>query len=511
MSIATLKTVFEKNTGINLDLAIARGPENDDNELLLRVAVIDGDGFMGWGSLKDVADRVDTRLARKLAANFAQMPQGQTRAALAEPVDGTAIRTLKDTLARYLPADYAQVGHGALVAEVVTRVAPRITALGLFPVVLNSDDRTFDPNAVADQIVQAVEWRADVIVCPWSDPTPSLTENPRLLAALDHALAKGRRTLGTVVVFSTGRPSGNDNANWLLPTVAANHPSVLTVSACDRQAKVYRASGLSPSVFGPAVGLSAPGWEVTVGSGKTAAVLDETSLAAPLVAGVAASVIRCNPELRAFEVRGILRLCATRAPIVDEGPGSGNSEDISPKRLNQVDHDGHNSKLGYGRADAARSVMAAVDPICNAFLSVRFVPDPIRDATTPDTAGLSDRWWRLVAQTPGNGLLKAYLGARAAIVCVLIRSARFREALLWSARHFRCELTDGDSFGFVKLRGADLLACVKYGAGLLDEEARKTDLTRAQRSTIRLFVERLRHVRNSKAATAIASRIVPRR
>jgi len=430
--------------------------------------------------------------------------------AFARQVDRRLTAALPRQLREKVAPTGTSVGHGAAAAHVAFNVAPNISRIGFFPMLIDNCGNPVDDDADADCIERAVAWGADVIVCPWSDRSPPPL-NERVLKSLNAVLAKGRGGLGAIVVYSSGRPSTNDDTNWLRDDALANHPSVLTVTACDRSARVYREkdSRRAVSVFGPAVGLCAPGWIIYVPhKGHTPCTqLDETSLAAPLVAGAVAAVIGHNPYLRAFEVREILQMCAVRPARLDRDEAPPDRDEPSPRRLNEVDRQGHNCKLGYGRVDVARACAAAVDPICNAFEAVRLVPElPLRRGAARKSLRLADWWWRLTAPRRLSRLLDLYQKCRPTIVCVLQRSARLRQAVHWAVRHCRTAATDRDVVGVTSLSAGALSAAVRYGAYLLCEEAKHAELGRPERQQLSLFAAHL-----TRAATVCSCGKISRR
>jgi len=145
-----------------------------------------------------------------------------------------------------------------------------------------------------------------------------------LQAAIEQAYSQG--------VFLVAS-AGNDNTST--PLYPASFPNVVSVAATDRND--HRASF---SNYGPSMALSAPGVAIlsTLPSGLNSyAYWDGTSMASPLVAGVAALVLAQYPSLTQVDLKQKL---------------TSSCEDISA--LNP----GYNGYLGSGRINVARALMS---------------------------------------------------------------------------------------------------------------------------------------------------------
>jgi subtilisin family serine protease len=245
----------------------------------------------------------------------------------------------------------------------------------------------------ADAFVWAADHGADVVSCSWgpadgewwnaSDPmhhqVVPLPDSTRL--AIDYAVQKGRNGKGCVVLFAAG--NGNESVE---NDGYASYRNVIAVAACnDRGTR----SGYSD--FGRAVWCSFPSndvvdppltpgiWTVdrtgSLGYNPGAAAQGDaagnytnsfggTSSACPGAAGVAALVIARNPELRADQVRGILKDACDR---IDPAGGA-------------YDAAGHSAKYGFGRLNARRAVELA-QPAAAGAVAIRTarVNVPIRD------------------------------------------------------------------------------------------------------------------------------------
>lgn len=178
-------------------------------------------------------------------------------------------------------------GHGTMVAGVAA--AHGNNGIGIvgaawdarvLPVKVLGSAGTGSDSAVASGVTWAADQGADVINLSLAGPDPS----PVLLAALQYAVAHG-----SVVVVAAGN-AGTEAAQYPA-AYAAQVPGVLTVTATDDQGALADLSS-----WGDATSVAAPGIEVVgpwyqggyaYGSG--------TSLAAPLVSGVAAMLAAQNP------------------------------------------------------------------------------------------------------------------------------------------------------------------------------------------------------------------------
>lgn len=138
-------------------------------------------------------------------------------------------------------------------------------------------------------------------------------------------------SLGITLIAAAG--NGN-NDNFFLP---ASYPHVISVASVTSQdRKTYY------STFGHAVDVSAPGGDVTVDGGilaavpfKTYARFQGTSMASPLVAGLAGLIKSYRPNLSPKEIAR--RLCGTAEPIYGLNPS-------------------YIDKLGEGRINAYRAL-----------------------------------------------------------------------------------------------------------------------------------------------------------
>jgi subtilisin family serine protease len=187
-------------------------------------------------------------------------------------------------------------------------------------------DNDGDLRVVARAIRRAVDEKADVINLSLNGPADNVSE---LRAAIAYAEQKN-----VVVVCAANNDNARPDATTPYP---AGYPTVLAVASTNQQ---DRHSQFSHS--GSFVDIAAPGEKVEVvtpiNGDKRFHIVDGTSYAAPIVAGVAALVRAAHPELTAAQVRErILR-------TADAPPGKVPSPD-----------------LGYGIVNPYLAVTASID------------------------------------------------------------------------------------------------------------------------------------------------------
>jgi len=216
----------------------------------------------------------------------------------------------------------------------------------------------------------AADHGADVISCSWGpfdgawfDPNDPLhrrfqpiPDHTRL--AIEYAATQGRNGRGCVVLFAAG--NGDESVDL---DGYASHPKVIAVAACNDAGKKSRYSDFgnavwctfpSNDVVGNHFGIFTTDRRGVAGYNVGLAELGDvdgdytndfggTSSACPGAAGVAALVLSRNPELRAEEVRDILKRSCDR---IDPSGGGWNAEGRSPK-------------YGWGRLNARRAVELA--------------------------------------------------------------------------------------------------------------------------------------------------------
>ncbi len=179
-------------------------------------------------------------------------------------------------------------------------------------------DATYIANAV-DGITWAADNGADVINMSFGSPSP----NAAIRAAVDYAISKD-----VLPVAAAGNNQDDPAPSGGQPLYPAAFDGVLAVGATDSDGDI---EGFSTN--GAYVDAAAPGsrilsaWDPRVPGNPRAGytVLSGTSMASPLVAGLAALVRDLRPDLPAPQVKAIIEASATDrgAPGRDDAFGAG--------------------------------------------------------------------------------------------------------------------------------------------------------------------------------------------
>lgn len=188
-------------------------------------------------------------------------------------------------------------GHGTHVSGIIAAEANNnqgITGIAgeldvkLIPVKVLDKDGIGEAEKIAQGIRYAADNGADIINLSFG----TIDESEEIISALKYAKEKG--------IFIVAA-SGNDNSNADLYLPAGYDEGVYTVSAITPE---YTKASFSN--YGTSIDAAAPGVKIisTVPGGY--AVWDGTSMAAPLVSGVAALVKAQNPDLTPDEIAEIL-------------------------------------------------------------------------------------------------------------------------------------------------------------------------------------------------------------
>jgi subtilisin family serine protease len=152
---------------------------------------------------------------------------------------------------------------------------------------------------------------ADVISCSLSSPNRIWPLSRPLRFAIDDAWRHGRQGLGTLVAWTTRNVEGALSRS----TVQAYAP-LLVVSSCDRYGQRKNSEyGGGLDVIAPGIGVEGVVW--TGGDRFVMGTGYGSSLATPLVAGVAALVQSVRPDLGWQAVTDILRASCVPADVRD--------------------------------------------------------------------------------------------------------------------------------------------------------------------------------------------------
>lgn len=200
---------------------------------------------------------------------------------------------------------------------------------------------------------------ADIVSCSWGTVDNSFALGSIKMNAITKAAREGRGGKGCIICFA----AGNEGENFV--NVYGRHPDVICVGATtsDDEHADYSNSGRELTISAPSNGnwpiLAAraywdSGIDGNVGAekwyygdgidrGSRYQHFGGTSSATPLIAGICALILSANPNLTAREVKQILIQTADKVG--------------SPSEYSN----GHSSRYGYGRVNAARAVQEALN------------------------------------------------------------------------------------------------------------------------------------------------------
>ncbi|PFP24253.1 hypothetical protein COJ96_23355 [Bacillus sp. AFS073361] len=223
-------------------------------------------------------------------------------------------------------SSYAPDKHATHVAGIIAGNFNKYGIAGIAPDVKIMPINVFQGDlASSDTVIRAIYYavahHADVINMSLGDDSYSYL----LESATKYAKSKG-----VVLVAAAG------NSSTFLPMYPAASEGVIGVSATDRNDRIA-----SFSNYGNYIDLAAPGVDIYSSiAGSTYASYDGTSMAAPMVSGIAALVRTKNPFLSPSQVETILK-----KSTIDLGSR------------------GWDEDFGYGRIDAYKAVSNTPAPI----------------------------------------------------------------------------------------------------------------------------------------------------
>jgi hypothetical protein len=212
---------------------------------------------------------------------------------------------------------------------------------------------------------------ADVISCSLGPNGANWALTTVLENAILFATRQGRRGRGTPIFWAS---SNGNNVDIGLDQVVS-HPNVIAVGRSRRNDREDN------SARGRQLDFLAPGVNVvSTASGGGTRTDTGTSFATPLTAGIGALVLSINPDLTAEDVRWILRDTCDKIGGVTYNPA------------------GHNDDYGFGRVNAFRAVVRAMQSI-----AVNGVIDTDHDGDRLAEIPVTSPW--------GIGILKFRSGA----------------------------------------------------------------------------------------------------
>jgi len=214
----------------------------------------------------------------------------------------------------------------------------------------------------------AMDAGADIISCSLGSFNQKIPYD--MYRAIQECATNGRNGKGCVICFAIG-----NGYQFLRPGAIATHPDIIAIGATTSEDELAPYSNRSKnlSVVAPGgfenaikmvtadVGTLSNG--MAAGKGPIATPYYRmnaagTSFACPLVAGVTALILEANPDLTAKQVKAILQDTANKI---------GDPRDYHKN--------GHSTKYGYGRVNAANAVLKALGKPIQQSLSRTYLPD----------------------------------------------------------------------------------------------------------------------------------------
>lgn len=249
--------------------------------------------------------------------------------------------------------------HGTPCASIAVAASNGFGMVGVAPNAkfMPVSGTSFSLRATEQMFDYCVRHNADVISCSWGTTDPAFNLNPMKEEAIARAAREGRNGKGCVIVYAVG----NDDKDFV--SFYSAHPDVIAVAASTSQDKhaSYSNRGREVTVCAPSNGdwplIAAraswdPGISWKIGEekywydgrsrGNNYKHFGGTSAACPMVAGICALILSVNPDLKASEVKDILKKTADKIG--------------SPVEY----FNGHSVKYGYGRVNADKAIAEAL-------------------------------------------------------------------------------------------------------------------------------------------------------
>lgn len=239
--------------------------------------------------------------------------------------------------------------HGTHVSGIIAAMADNTIGIaGVAPESMLMDvyhDLSISKTATLE-LAGGINWAwangADIINCSWGDQGGEFDSlhSSLLEEAILNAIQSGRNHKGAIVIFAAG------NSGGVLDYPGNFDERILTVGAIG---KTGHPSDFS--AFGNRLDVVAPGESIlsTLPGGFTE-FMSGTSMAAPMVSGIAALILSINPQLNGQDVIRIIELTSNKI-----NPGG----DFYYGDVYFKDSGEWNEHLGYGLVNAARAVLYA--------------------------------------------------------------------------------------------------------------------------------------------------------
>lgn len=236
--------------------------------------------------------------------------------------------------------------HGTHVAGIIAANQNGLFISGIAPsiqIIPVSHSLNLIPN-ISAHLASGINWSwqngAHVINNSWGDQGGAYynqLQSALLESAINNALNHGRGGLGTIVVFASG------NKAPVIDYPGSFTSAILTVGSINSSGSRSSSSG-----YGTALDIVAPGHEILSTSfGGTTVYKNGTSMAAPMVSGIAGLILSINPNLSREAVVNYLESTAKKVGNYNYATTGG--------RLNGT----WNNHMGYGLVNAHAALLAA--------------------------------------------------------------------------------------------------------------------------------------------------------
>ena len=249
--------------------------------------------------------------------------------------------------------------HGTPCASVALGTSNGVGMVGAAPNArfMPLSGTSFELSSTEQMFNYCIQNGADIISCSWGTTEQQFGLNSLKEAAITKAARQGRAGKGCVICYA----AGNENLEYV--NYYATHPDVICVAASTSKDVHAEYSNRGPQVWicAPSNGdwpiTAARAWWDTGDDGQTGEYrywmdgksrgnqfkhFGGTSSATPLVAGICALILSANPNLKASEVKDILKVTADKI---------GNPNDY---------YNGRSVRYGWGRVNADKAVAEAI-------------------------------------------------------------------------------------------------------------------------------------------------------